>query len=72
MTFTGKISYGLYLWHFPLLMLAEKRFPGLSPLIVLAVVYLVATCSWFTVERHFRRLKARLDRPSAKTEGVTA
>ena len=56
----GKISYGLYLWHFPLIVFA--RF--LSPdgwqdykLLLILVSVLIATLTYFTVEQPFRNRK---------------
>jgi peptidoglycan/LPS O-acetylase OafA/YrhL len=57
--FTGKISYGLYLWHYPLLGLLANRMPGASPLLALIVSYLLAVLSYFTVEKYFRHLKRK-------------
>lgn len=61
LVFTGKISYGLYLWHFPLLKLASVNFPGTKAIVVLAATYCIASLSWFTVERYFRHLKVKLE-----------
>jgi len=55
--FVGKISYGLYLWHFPV-----QRFLlplDLSPFFLLLVVFLftfiLAVISWYGVEKRFLR-----------------
>jgi peptidoglycan/LPS O-acetylase OafA/YrhL len=66
--FTGRISYGLYLWHFPLLEMINSKIPRAYPLVL---TYLIATASYFTVERFFRRLKGRLDGRSGVAEPDT-
>jgi peptidoglycan/LPS O-acetylase OafA/YrhL len=53
--FTGKISYALYLWHYPLLLFSEKR--ALNPALPIAAAYLIAVASYFTVEAYFRKLR---------------
>ncbi len=69
--FLGKISYSLYLWHWPVLILGGLWLVGplgtLSPaeavgLAILAVP--VSTLSWMFVEEPFRRGKIPLPRPS--------
>jgi peptidoglycan/LPS O-acetylase OafA/YrhL len=58
MNFIGKISYSFYLWHWPLLVLAE--YYSFSPLtikerlVAVGVAFLVAWFSWRIVERPFR------------------
>lgn len=59
--FIGKISYSLYLWHWPLIVFQNASgllVHGLSPkgskLVVLAVAFIVATLSWRFVEQPFR------------------
>lgn len=61
LVFTGKISYGWYLWHYPLILLAT--FYGDSRLLVWAAAilsYAVATASYYLVERPFLKFKAQL------------
>ncbi|MDT4989525.1 MAG: hypothetical protein QOI74_3619 [Micromonosporaceae bacterium] len=47
----GRISYGLYLWHWPVLLF----FPQLPAVAVVAVVFGLATGSYYLVERPIRR-----------------
>jgi peptidoglycan/LPS O-acetylase OafA/YrhL len=61
--FTGRISYGIYLWH-PLAFAAGHRLAqraGITgvPMMALciALAYAVATLSWFGFERYFLRWK---------------
>lgn len=62
LVFIGKISYSLYLWHWPLIVFIDKYGlfgkPSLSRrLAVVAGAVLVATLSWRYVEEPFRRGK---------------
>jgi peptidoglycan/LPS O-acetylase OafA/YrhL len=62
MRFTGNISYSLYLWHYPILMLAMTYATGgVLPLSarfeLLALSYLVAIASYYYVENPIRRLR---------------
>jgi peptidoglycan/LPS O-acetylase OafA/YrhL len=47
----GRISYGLYLWHWPILLF----FPQLPAVAVVVVVFGLATASYYLVERPVRR-----------------
>lgn len=59
LTFTGRISYGWYLWHpFLIFMLAGH---GVPAGVTVPLSYLVAVASFYGVERRFLRLKARLE-----------
>lgn len=56
-TFVGKISYSLYLWHWPLLLLFQYylyRFGWQEYILWLIVTLLISTLSWRFVETPFR------------------
>ena len=58
----GAISYGIYLWHFPIF--ATMRFHGMPwPVVLMAgtlATVVIASASWFGVERPALRMKRRL------------
>ncbi|MFZ0250039.1 MAG: acyltransferase family protein [Acidimicrobiales bacterium] len=59
LTFVGRISYGMYLWHFPLFTFIDEQRTGLGPwpLFVVRVIPTIgiATLSFFLVERPIRQ-----------------
>ena len=61
MVFLGRISYGLYLWHLPILAAFGVMGAGLTLMAVPAVgvAILAATASYYLVERPFLRRKSR-------------
>lgn len=63
--YTGRISYGLYLWHFPIFVLLRPELEGLPAVVEIAVgtaiSFVVASVSFFVVERPFLRLKHRFE-----------
>ena len=58
-TFIGRISYGMYLWHFPFFIFINEERTGLSrwPLFVVRVIPTIgiATLSFYFVERPIRQ-----------------
>lgn len=58
----GRISYGFYLWHFPILKIGGSYLGRSWPatLVLLGVSYLVALASYRFIERPFLRLKTRV------------
>jgi peptidoglycan/LPS O-acetylase OafA/YrhL len=55
--FLGKISYGVYLWHFPIvMMMGGARWYVLLPAVLSGAV-LMATLSYYVVESKARRLR---------------
>ncbi len=76
MVFVGRISYSLYLWHWPLLVFASYyAFDGLglwvkAPLIALSIA--LAALSEHFVERPFRGSRSKVSRRAAFTLGGLA
>jgi hypothetical protein len=55
----GMVSYGLYLWHWPVFVLVDEQLVGLSGHALLAVQLVITVAvtlfSYFVIERPFRR-----------------
>ena len=71
--FLGRISYSVYLWHWPLVVFAVALYPTVSRtvqmrLLILLVTLAVATLSYYLVERPGRRIgvHGRPDRAPAR------
>lgn len=66
----GDFSYGIYLWHFPVLMVLQSLAPmprwWMLALAGFAPVLLVAMASWFLVEKPAMALRRRTSRPAAQ------
>src|SRR4051812_34875913 len=63
--FLGRISYSVYLWHWPLIVFAAALYPAMSKtvqvrLLILVVTVAVATLSFYLVERPGRRIGVRI------------
>ncbi|HXQ58722.1 MAG TPA: acyltransferase family protein [Acidimicrobiales bacterium] len=61
LVFVGRISYGLYLYHWPLFLVIDNAHTGLGGAELLgarfAATFAAATLSWFLVETPIRRLR---------------
>ena len=59
LTFVGRISYGLYLWHWPIFLVVNHARTGLDDYSLftlrLGVTFVVATLSWYLVETPIRQ-----------------
>jgi peptidoglycan/LPS O-acetylase OafA/YrhL len=70
----GRISYGVYLWHWPLFRYLHQEELGLgwwqTQLVRIAVTLVVATVSYVVVERPLLRLRHRFDPPGINTSQV--
>jgi peptidoglycan/LPS O-acetylase OafA/YrhL len=59
----GRISYGLYLWHWPIFVILAPKDPSAPAIaetaIQFAATFIAATLSWFLVERPALAWKAR-------------
>jgi peptidoglycan/LPS O-acetylase OafA/YrhL len=60
LTFVGRISYGLYLWHWPIFLVLTHARTGLGIYSLfalrIAVTFVVATLSWYLVETPVRQM----------------
>jgi peptidoglycan/LPS O-acetylase OafA/YrhL len=68
----GTISYGLYLWHYPIYSVLHGRgmtFKGILAGTVLSVA--IASLSYYGLERPILRLKERLAREALTSSGAT-
>jgi peptidoglycan/LPS O-acetylase OafA/YrhL len=69
----GAVSYGVYLWHWPLILVLDHQRTGLSGLALLAVrlgaTAGATTASWFAVERPILQWRRAGRSPSRQLEG---
>ena len=65
----GRVSYGLYLWHWPVYLVVNgDRFDLSAPILLLvrlAVTALVTTVSWLAIEQPALRVKRRFEPSTA-------
>lgn len=55
--YTGDISYGLYLWHWPLIVFAKRLYPNveLAPLVAVLLAVVLASAQFHLVENPIRK-----------------
>ncbi len=74
--FVGRISYSLYLWHFPVFVSLSVNTPGVSAAVVpaLLITATLAIASYYLVERPFlnRRRERRVERKSVSDSPPSA
>ena len=74
MVYVGRISYGIYLWHYPIVIVVARGLgiagTFVSFVIVCAITLPVATVSYYGLERPFLRLKDRFRSGLPPTEPV--
>lgn len=62
MVFVGKISYSLYLVHWPLIVFAKRAFPNadkeIAALVIFAMAILLAWLNYKLIEQTFRYAKS--------------
>ncbi|EQC31252.1 hypothetical protein SDRG_11173 [Saprolegnia diclina VS20] len=70
LVYIGKISYCLYLWHWPLLVFAIERYPDASsrpaymaPWVMLGISLLLSVLTYEDVEKRLRRRTSKLVTP---------
>ena len=75
MRFIGRISYSLYLWHWPLIVFAAALYPNAisrpaTRAAIFALTIVIATVSFYVIEQPFRRKS--LPRASARVNWLPA
>ncbi|NOU03815.1 MAG: acyltransferase, partial [Novosphingobium sp.] len=66
LTALGRLSYGVYLWHYPIALVTRETMPLLPSLVVCATVSVaLAWLSWNSVEAVGRRWRERFDARAA-------
>ena len=66
--YTGKISYGLYLWHVPILSVHHHLYVVTHAILGLTATYIVAALSFHYWESPWLRLKSRIGYPKSASD----
>lgn len=68
----GKLSYGLYLWHYPIALYLRTRYDFfVSTTLLLPLTYAMALLSYHTVEAWGRRMKAKVSAKPAQRAALS-
>jgi peptidoglycan/LPS O-acetylase OafA/YrhL len=75
--FVGRISYSVYLWHWPLVIFAADLYPTESAtawmrLLILLLTFVLATLSYYLVEQPGRRIGVGRARPRGRNLAAAA
>ncbi|MFM9012013.1 MAG: acyltransferase family protein [Planctomycetota bacterium] len=62
LTYIGKLSYSLYLWHWPVLVLCRQAGYDAHPIVLVLLIAALSTASYYLVEEPFRRSDAAVPR----------
>ncbi|MGI8885973.1 MAG: acyltransferase family protein [Gaiellaceae bacterium] len=67
--FVGRISYSLYLWHFPVFVILDVNRPGVVPAAVpaIALTVMLAVASYYLIELPFLRRKPQPRVPNRRS-----
>jgi len=69
----GKLSYGLYLWHYPIAHYLRSRFDFFETVtMTLLLSYLMALLSYHTVEAWSRKVKDRMGAPKQREVALSS
>ena len=71
MIWIGNISYALYLWHYAVFEFAKGtfRWAGLQIGFAIAISFVIASASYYLIEKPFLKLKDRMQLDLSKTAG---
>lgn len=65
LVFVGRVSYGLYLWHYPVALVVREHLGVAGLPVTVALSFLLAVVSWHVIERPFLRPGAGMAPPGS-------
>ncbi|HUA66800.1 MAG TPA: acyltransferase [Alphaproteobacteria bacterium] len=72
LVYLGVISYGFYVWHFPIFRIMHEHYPGHWRIIAVPIAAAATLFSYHVVERPCLRLKKRFNRPGKRARPAEA